>query len=120
MEAKTLDFAPWVLYSFVYFYCSSKFVCYYSLDTVVRFQGNFRRVAGALNLRSSNKVDPAIASPSYVVNINIKPVTRVLLSRQKAFRFALCHPQTPRAQNRRLKRLAVSGLRAHVFELDDF
>ena len=46
VEGKILDFAPWVFYSFVYFYCNSVFVCYCSLDTVVKVQGNLLESGG--------------------------------------------------------------------------
>ena len=36
VKGKTLHFAPWVLYSFLYFYCNSVFLCYCSPDTVVK------------------------------------------------------------------------------------
>jgi len=50
----------------------------------------------------------------------LKPVTSALLSLLKTFRCAPCHPQATCTQNRTHELFAVSGLRAHIFNLDQF
>ena len=59
---------------FILLYIFIVIVCLYVIIRLILWlnsKGICRRVAAALNLRSSNKVDQAIAGPNNVITINI-------------------------------------------------
>jgi hypothetical protein len=63
----------------------------------IRSKGLCWRLAGALKIHPASDENPRVTGSGNVVNITSKPVTRVLLSLQKIFRWAPCHPPTPKA-----------------------